>query len=174
MQNIFYNDSIKIKEVFSVYKAVYAVAHALHNLEHCVPGEGPFVGKSCANISNFEPWQVGMPILYTFFHMCGRTPPKKLYICIFQLMYYTMNVNYKMPNTKEEIYFEDGDTEGFYDIINWQVNGEGAISYVTVGHYNGSAAAEEKLQLKNYSIIWNNDVLEVSCKIDQGKMLRHI
>ncbi|MEQ2272446.1 hypothetical protein XENORESO_003616 [Xenotaenia resolanae] len=90
-----YSDVSQLRITYSVYKAVYAVAHALHNLEHCEEGKGPFVGGSCANITNFEPWQ---------------------------LMYYVKNVRYKMPNTGEEIYFEDGDIEGFYDIINWQVN----------------------------------------------------
>ena len=42
----------------SVYKAVYAVANALHNLEHCVIGHGPFNKNSCADITAFEPWQV--------------------------------------------------------------------------------------------------------------------
>uniref|UniRef100_A0A3Q4AM13 G-protein coupled receptors family 3 profile domain-containing protein n=1 Tax=Mola mola TaxID=94237 RepID=A0A3Q4AM13_MOLML len=96
----------------TVYKAVYAVAHALHNLEHCKEGQGPFNGKDCADITDFEPWQ---------------------------LMYYLKNVRFKVPHTDEEIYFDKGDVEGFYEIINWQFSSNGEISYVIVGHYNGSA-----------------------------------
>uniref|UniRef100_A0A4W6CPA5 Vomeronasal 2, receptor 1 n=1 Tax=Lates calcarifer TaxID=8187 RepID=A0A4W6CPA5_LATCA len=125
-----YSDVSQLRITYSVYKAVYAVAHALHNLEYCVPGQGPFTGQSCADINNFEPWQ---------------------------LMYYLKNVRFKAPNTDEEIYFNDGDVEGFYDIINWQVNSNGEISYVTVGRYNGSAAPEDSMTIANNSIVWNNE-----------------
>lgn len=77
-------------------------------------------------------------------------------------MYYLKNVRFKVPNTDEEIYFTDGDVEGFYDIINWHVNSNGEISYVTVGRYNGSAVPEDKITISNDSIVWNNEVLEVS------------
>ncbi|XP_039865003.1 vomeronasal type-2 receptor 1 [Simochromis diagramma] len=128
-----YSDISQLRITYSVYKAVYAVANALHNLEHCEPGKGPFVGKTCADINSFEPWQ---------------------------LMYYVKNVRFKMPNTGEEIFFNDGDVDGFYDIINWQVNNNGEISYVTVGNYNGSAAPENRMTIMNDSIVWNNDMLE--------------
>uniref|UniRef100_A0A8C5HYJ5 Vomeronasal type-2 receptor 1-like n=1 Tax=Gouania willdenowi TaxID=441366 RepID=A0A8C5HYJ5_GOUWI len=106
-----YSDVSQLRITYSVYKAVYAVAHALHNLEHCEKGKGPFVGNTCADISNFEPWQ---------------------------LMYYLKNVRFKVKATDEEIFFDNGDIEGFYDILNWQVNSEGDISFINVGHYNGS------------------------------------
>lgn len=77
-------------------------------------------------------------------------------------MYYVKNVRFKMPNTGEEIFFNDGDVDGFYDIINWQANNNGEISYVTVGNYNGSAAPENRMTIMNDSIVWNNDMLEVS------------
>lgn len=67
-----------------------------------------------------------------------------------------------MPHTNEEVYFNDGDVEGFYDIINWGFSDDGEISYVNVGHYNGSAAPEDRMTILNDSIVWNNEVLEVS------------
>uniref|UniRef100_H3C7S5 Vomeronasal 2, receptor 1 n=1 Tax=Tetraodon nigroviridis TaxID=99883 RepID=H3C7S5_TETNG len=65
-----YSDISQLRITYSVYKAVYAVAHALHNLEHCQQGQGPFNGKDCADIGSFEPWQ---------------------------LMYYLKNVRYTVP-----------------------------------------------------------------------------
>ncbi len=35
------------------------------------------------------------------------------------------------------------------------------ISYVTVGRYNGSAAPEDRMIIRNDSIVWNNEELEV-------------
>uniref|UniRef100_A0A3Q3W9K0 G-protein coupled receptors family 3 profile domain-containing protein n=1 Tax=Mola mola TaxID=94237 RepID=A0A3Q3W9K0_MOLML len=119
-----YFDVSQLRITYSVYKAVYAVAHALHNLEHCKEGQGPFNGKDCADITDFEPWQVSL------------------------------------PHTDEEIYFDKGDVEGFYEIINWQFSSNGEISYVIVGHYNGSAAPEDRMNILNDSIVWNSEVLE--------------
>ena len=77
-------------------------------------------------------------------------------------MYYLKNVRFKVPHTDEEIHFDKGDVEGFYEIINWQFSSNGEISYVIVGHYNGSAAPEDRMNILNDSIVWNNEVLEVS------------
>lgn len=82
-------------------------------------------------------------------------------------MYYLKNVRYTVPHTGEEIYFDDGDVEGFYDIINWQFNSDGEISYVKVGHFNASAAPEEQMTVMNDSIVWNSDALEVSIRLMQ-------
>lgn len=78
-----------------------------------------------------------------------------------QLMYYLKNVRFDVLHTGEQIYFDDGDVEGFYDIINWQFDGDGQISYVAVGRYNGSQEPEERLVVFNDSILWNNEELQV-------------
>lgn len=83
-----------------------------------------------------------------------------LHFFALQLMYYMKNVQYKVPHTEEEIYFVDGDVKAYYDIINWQVNSHGELSYVTVGQYN--ASADNSMTIRNDTIIWNNEETEVS------------
>ncbi|KAI4876402.1 hypothetical protein NFI96_021881 [Prochilodus magdalenae] len=131
--NSTYSDVSQLRLTYNVYKAVYAVAYALHNLEYCVPGEGPFQGGSCANISNFEPWQ---------------------------LMYYLKNLRFKVPHTGEEIFFNDGEVLGYYEILNWQRASDGGVTYTRIGYYNSTAPTAERLTIYNSSIIWHNDVIE--------------
>lgn len=76
-------------------------------------------------------------------------------------MYYLKNLRFTVPHTGEEIYFNNGDVDGFYEILNWQSDSEGEITYNHIGYYNSTAPPEEKLIINNGSIIWNNDVLEV-------------
>uniref|UniRef100_A0A8C5CFL2 G-protein coupled receptors family 3 profile domain-containing protein n=1 Tax=Gadus morhua TaxID=8049 RepID=A0A8C5CFL2_GADMO len=40
-------DLSNLRSEYNVYKAVYALAHALHDILQCVPGSGPFQGQSC-------------------------------------------------------------------------------------------------------------------------------
>ncbi|KAM4690446.1 extracellular calcium-sensing receptor-like [Rhinophrynus dorsalis] len=54
----FVYDAYNFKFTYKTHNAVFAVAHALHQMNICVPGKGPFKNGSCADIFNHQPWQV--------------------------------------------------------------------------------------------------------------------
>ncbi len=53
-----YTDVLGLRASYNVYKAVYALANALHDQMQCEEGSGPFSGNRCADITNLKPWQV--------------------------------------------------------------------------------------------------------------------
>lgn len=53
-----YNDVSGLRVTYNIYTAVHVIAKALHNLGKCKKGDGPFPNGTCADIENFQPWQV--------------------------------------------------------------------------------------------------------------------
>ncbi|XP_048397593.1 extracellular calcium-sensing receptor-like [Stegostoma tigrinum] len=129
IQNEF-TDVLQYRVTYNVYKATYAIAYALHNMVSCKNGQGPFANGSCANVSNFQPWQ---------------------------LLYYMKTVNF-VTKIGEKVHFdENGDPVAMYDIVNWQPNAVGDIEIVNVGHYDGSARSGEEFSITEEAIVWNGE-----------------
>ncbi|XP_014352004.1 extracellular calcium-sensing receptor-like [Latimeria chalumnae] len=126
--DISYFDASESRVAYNVYNAVYAVAHALHDLYMCKPGEGPFDNGSCANIHDFEPWQ---------------------------LLHYVKKVHFR-NRIGEEIYFDDeGNSPPIDDIINWQETPDGNFEYMDVGWLDYRLLPGKELIINSSAIMWN-------------------
>ncbi|XP_041120481.1 extracellular calcium-sensing receptor-like [Polyodon spathula] len=106
-----YTDMSHLGIAHNVYKAVYATAHALHNLHLCQNRSGPFQNKSCGNINNLQPGE---------------------------LLHYLKTVRFRTKLGVEVYFDENGDIPATYDIVNWQTGKTGALEIVTVGQIDGS------------------------------------
>ncbi|KAM4749222.1 LOW QUALITY PROTEIN: extracellular calcium-sensing receptor-like [Rhinophrynus dorsalis] len=119
---------------YLIYNAVYAVAHALHNLIFCVSGQDSFPHKVCSNPKTLKPWQV-LPHL------------KKIYF---------------MNRMGEEMYFDqEGNPPADFDILNWHRSSEGTIQFVKIGRYNVRAPPGKELSINVTAIQWNAGEVDV-------------
>ncbi|KAK2847343.1 hypothetical protein Q5P01_010342 [Channa striata] len=123
----------------NVYKATYAVGHALDMLFSCKHGEGPFENNSCADSKNVEPWQV---------------------------LHYLTQVNFT-TKTGENVSFDKfGDPVARYALVNWQRNETGYIVFRTIGYYDASQPEGQQFKMKaEVKAIWANENLQVPTSV---------
>uniref|UniRef100_W5LLM5 G-protein coupled receptors family 3 profile domain-containing protein n=1 Tax=Astyanax mexicanus TaxID=7994 RepID=W5LLM5_ASTMX len=113
--------------MYAVYKAVYAVAHAIQDMLNCEPGKGPFKNGECPEIKPIIPEQ---------------------------LLHYLKAVRFT-TTTGEFVYFDNnGDPTGSYDIVNWQIGPDGKMEFVNVGNFESSRGPDKDLQLNIKNVVW--------------------
>ncbi|XP_041656745.1 extracellular calcium-sensing receptor-like [Cheilinus undulatus] len=119
----------------NVYKATYAVAHALHMLFTCIDGQGPFENNTCADRENVQPWKV---------------------------LHYLTQVNFT-TKIGENVFFDElGDPVARYALVNWQMDETGYILFETIGYYDASKPEGQQFEMKaGVSAIWAGENLEV-------------
>ncbi|XP_018605280.2 extracellular calcium-sensing receptor [Scleropages formosus] len=132
-QHSAYLNTSSFRVTYNVYKAVYAIAHSLHNLLSCELGKGPFQNSSCADTTNIYPWQLQQYLQEVSFTISGET------------------VNFD----------EKGDAIPSYDLINWQRGVAGNIEFVKVGMFDGSKDAGKELFIQDEAIMWTGHQREV-------------
>ncbi|XP_049431924.1 extracellular calcium-sensing receptor-like [Epinephelus fuscoguttatus] len=119
----------------NVYKATYAVAHALHMLFTCEDGQGPFENNTCADREKVQPWQV---------------------------LHYLTKVNFT-TKIGENVFFDElGDPVARYALVNWQMDETGYIVFETIGYYDASQPEGQQFEMKpGVGAIWAGENLKV-------------
>ncbi|XP_066540927.1 extracellular calcium-sensing receptor-like [Hoplias malabaricus] len=113
-----YTDTSQLRNTIKVYKATYAIAHAIHGV---ICND-----TKCDKSIQFSPWQI-----------------------LNQLR----RVNFTTKNGQKVTFDSNGDPVAVYELINWQVQKDGALDFVTVGRYDSSKPKEQELSISN-SISW--------------------
>uniref|UniRef100_A0A8C5HKY9 G-protein coupled receptors family 3 profile domain-containing protein n=1 Tax=Gouania willdenowi TaxID=441366 RepID=A0A8C5HKY9_GOUWI len=81
-QHSAYMNTSSPRVAYNVYKAVYAVAHSLHNLLLCQKDRGPFLNNSCAQSNNIHPWQV-LNSIHRYFMKVDMLQNERAFDCTF-------------------------------------------------------------------------------------------
>ncbi|XP_030621121.1 olfactory receptor CH1 [Chanos chanos] len=121
-----FTDVMEFRVSNNVYKAVYAVAHALHKMLTCRTSFDQFRDKTCFENDTVEPEQV---------------------------LRHLREVDFT-THSGERVYFNyNGDPVAKYELVNWQKN-ESGIMFVTVGHYDASQSNKEQFNMNPVPIVW--------------------
>ncbi|XP_029441035.1 extracellular calcium-sensing receptor-like isoform X2 [Rhinatrema bivittatum] len=123
-------DMTNLRYTYNAYNTVYVVAHALHAMHSCKPGEGPFFNGSCGDIKHFKPWQ---------------------------LLHYIWKVRFLNTMGLEIFFDQKGNLPASYDILNCHVSSNDSFTYVNIGYYDSRAASGQDIKINTSAIMWNDD-----------------
>ncbi|XP_053478290.1 extracellular calcium-sensing receptor-like [Ictalurus furcatus] len=136
-QHSAYMNTSNPRVTYNVYKAVYAIAHSLHNLFQCIPGNGSFDNSACADLNDVYPWQ---------------------------LQHYLQELSFSISG--EHVKFDmRGDSIPSYDLINWQRLQNGDIDFIKVGLYDGAMDAGKELVIQDQKLKWPDNQSKVPISI---------
>ncbi|XP_045929944.1 extracellular calcium-sensing receptor-like [Micropterus dolomieu] len=134
-----YSDVSQLRISYNVYKAVYAIAHALKATRSCVKAKGPFPLQACPDANNIQPWQ---------------------------LLHYIKQVDYLNSFGDETKFDENGDPAGMYDLVNWQLRPNGEMEFVTIGKFDETTTVgKQKLQIQEQNIVWIGNQTKVPLSV---------
>nr|XP_015216173.1 PREDICTED: extracellular calcium-sensing receptor-like [Lepisosteus oculatus] len=119
-----YTDASQLRITYKVYKAVYAIAHSIHNQ---ICKNSPSSLLQCEKNIKLEPWQVLQQL---------------------------KTVNFTTKSGDRVYFDANGDPAATYELVNWQVNEEGKAQLLTVGHYDASAPEGQTFTMNDRTIIW--------------------
>uniref|UniRef100_A0A3B4E876 G-protein coupled receptors family 3 profile domain-containing protein n=1 Tax=Pygocentrus nattereri TaxID=42514 RepID=A0A3B4E876_PYGNA len=112
-----YTDTSQLRVTNMVYKATYAIAHAIHGV------------------------------------ICNDTQCDKSNRVPLQILDQLKRVNCTTKNGYQVSFDSNGDPVAVYDLINWQVNKDGRLDFVTVGHYDSSRPRGQEFSMSR-AISW--------------------
>ncbi|XP_029442754.1 extracellular calcium-sensing receptor-like, partial [Rhinatrema bivittatum] len=135
---------------YHAYLAIYAYAHALHNM--MLNGAKEDIFHIRTNIQNIKYWQV---------------------------LHYLRDVRFT-TESEQEVYFDaNGDVATVFDIMNIQIYPDDTIELITVGRYDSRNSPGEEITLNTSAILWNQrfnqtprSVCSESCPVGYRKSAR--
>ncbi|XP_066566572.1 extracellular calcium-sensing receptor-like [Amia ocellicauda] len=122
-----YTDVSELRISNNVYKAVYAVAHSLHNVLQQKRSQGVSANHTFAIEIEIAPWEV---------------------------LEYLKKVNFSFK-AGEKVFFDDnGDPVARYELVNWQLINESTPEFKSIGFYDASLPAGHQFVMNKVSIVW--------------------